>query len=198
MMQAMEASVVMVTMVVMVMIAAINHWKMKKDRHRGEWGQWEKEDDEVDCHGRVVVVTGCDSGIGYSLALAARAWGWSVVATCLTTEDTPTTSRLRQEGVHLVPLDLRQPHTLQNLITTLDALRAENQGDDRCFILIISTALEEIGVSKNYEKYSFPFSKYNLSLIPKKYYQINKSVSTKMDQIFYTNIFLFNFYIYIP
>jgi NAD(P)-dependent dehydrogenase (short-subunit alcohol dehydrogenase family) len=53
--------------------------------------------------GRVVLITGCSSGIGLDAARRLRAEGWRVLATCRKTEDC---QRLVGEGLESFPLDL--------------------------------------------------------------------------------------------
>ncbi|XP_045615189.1 D-beta-hydroxybutyrate dehydrogenase, mitochondrial [Procambarus clarkii] len=81
---------------------------------------------EVRTSGRIVVITGCDSGIGYQLAKCARSWGWTVVATCLDLEGEAAVS-LRQAGVHTVYLDFTKPNMLDCLLDKLRQLKEENQ-----------------------------------------------------------------------
>ncbi|KAG7163702.1 Retinol dehydrogenase 7-like [Homarus americanus] len=81
---------------------------------------------EISGHRRVVVITGCDSGIGYSVAMSARAWGWTVVATCLS-PDGEGAAHLREAGVHIVIVDLTQTHTLAHLLHTIQRLKMNNQ-----------------------------------------------------------------------
>lgn len=53
--------------------------------------------------GRVVLITGCSSGIGLDAARRLRAAGWRVLATCRKPEDC---ARLAGEGLESFPLDL--------------------------------------------------------------------------------------------
>ncbi|XP_050712784.1 short-chain dehydrogenase/reductase family 9C member 7-like isoform X2 [Eriocheir sinensis] len=83
---------------------------------------------EVDGRNRVVVVTGCDSGIGYNVALSALEWGCSVVATCLD-PDGEAPKRLRGAGAVVVRLDLRrlQQDAFNGLLSALHTLQTENK-----------------------------------------------------------------------
>ncbi|XP_045613848.2 D-beta-hydroxybutyrate dehydrogenase, mitochondrial [Procambarus clarkii] len=81
---------------------------------------------EVRTSGRIVVITGCDSGIGYQLAKCAKSWGWTVVATCLDLEGEAAVT-LRQAGVHTVYLDFTKPNMLDFLLDKLRQLKEENK-----------------------------------------------------------------------
>lgn len=84
---------------------------------------------EVDGRGRIVVVTGCDSGIGYNVALGALDWGCSVVATCLD-PDGEAPKRLRDAGAVVVALNLRnlQQDAFKGLLSALRTLQEQNKG----------------------------------------------------------------------
>ncbi|XP_027222633.1 D-beta-hydroxybutyrate dehydrogenase, mitochondrial [Penaeus vannamei] len=81
---------------------------------------------EIEADGRVVVVTGCDSGIGYALALRARAWGFTVIATCLSTLSIPA-QQLQDAGVIVVHLDLRRMEGVEHLKKTIARLQEERK-----------------------------------------------------------------------
>lgn len=85
-----------------------------------------RQEVEVGGRGRVVVVTGCDTGIGHQLALRARAWGWTVVATCLDPGSSGARDLL-QAGVLVVGLDLMLPDTFNELLETLQRLKMERK-----------------------------------------------------------------------
>lgn len=55
----------------------------------------------------VVVITGCGSGLGYSLALHCRQLGATVIAGVLQMES-PAVQKLEDEGVIVFPLDLME------------------------------------------------------------------------------------------
>lgn len=55
---------------------------------------------------RVILITGCSSGIGHDAAHALRARGWRVFATCRAEADC---ARLRAEGLESWPLDVTDP-----------------------------------------------------------------------------------------
>lgn len=83
---------------------------------------------EIEADGRVVVVTGCDSGIGYALALRARAWGFTVIATCLSTLSIPA-QQLQDAGVIVVHLDLRRMEGVEHLKKTIARLQEERKSE---------------------------------------------------------------------
>ncbi|XP_063220924.1 11-beta-hydroxysteroid dehydrogenase type 2 isoform X2 [Bacillus rossius redtenbacheri] len=62
----------------------------------------------------LVVLTGCDSGLGFSLALRALARGAVVLAACLD-ERGPGAARLRQAGATVAPLDVTDGDSVQRL-----------------------------------------------------------------------------------
>ena len=84
---------------------------------------------QVAGYGKVIVVTGCDSGIGYNVALSTLGWGCCVVATCVD-PDGEAPRRLCEAGAVVVKLDLRhlQDDTFNELLSALHSLKAENKG----------------------------------------------------------------------
>lgn len=78
---------------------------------------------------KVVVVTGCDSGIGYNVALNTLEWGCSVVATCLD-PDGEAPRRLSEAGAVVVKLDLRhlQQDAFKELLSALQSLKDDDKG----------------------------------------------------------------------
>ncbi|MPC37769.1 D-beta-hydroxybutyrate dehydrogenase, mitochondrial [Portunus trituberculatus] len=77
---------------------------------------------------KVVVVTGCDSGIGYNVALNTLEWGCSVVATCLD-PDGEAPRRLSEAGAVVVKLDLRhlQQDAFKELLSVLQSLKDDDK-----------------------------------------------------------------------
>ncbi|XP_063885689.1 short-chain dehydrogenase/reductase family 9C member 7-like [Scylla paramamosain] len=77
---------------------------------------------------KVVVVTGCDSGIGYNVALNTLEWGCSVVATCLD-PDGEAPRRLSEAGAVVVKLDLRhlQQDAFKELLSALNSLKDDDK-----------------------------------------------------------------------
>jgi NAD(P)-dependent dehydrogenase (short-subunit alcohol dehydrogenase family) len=62
---------------------------------------------------RVVLITGCSSGIGHCLAQGLKARGYRVVATARRQEDV---DRLNQEGLETLPLDLRDSDSIHSAV----------------------------------------------------------------------------------
>ncbi len=67
---------------------------------------------------RVILITGCSSGIGLDAARTLAARGWRVLATCRQPEDC---ARLEaEEGLESFPLDYEDPDTIRAAIAELD------------------------------------------------------------------------------
>lgn len=60
---------------------------------------------------RVVLITGCSSGIGYHAAHGMKARGWRVLATCRKPEDV---ARLQSEGLESFVLDIADEDSIRN------------------------------------------------------------------------------------
>ena len=65
---------------------------------------------------RTVLVTGCDSGFGFSLASHCAELGMKVVAACYS-DTSEGAQQLRGRGVTVVQLDLTQPASLETAVT---------------------------------------------------------------------------------
>ncbi|XP_045621256.2 retinol dehydrogenase 7 [Procambarus clarkii] len=88
---------------------------------------------EVEPSGRIVVVTGCDSGIGYQVARSAASWGWTVVATCLNLQGEGALA-LARAGVHTVYLDFTKPNMLRSLQDKLQQLWEDDGKELWCLV----------------------------------------------------------------
>lgn len=56
---------------------------------------------------KVIFITGCDSGLGFSLAVHARSLGFTVIAGCLNLESDGAKELLRSfEDIHVIELDI--------------------------------------------------------------------------------------------
>ncbi|XP_076047660.1 D-beta-hydroxybutyrate dehydrogenase, mitochondrial-like [Oratosquilla oratoria] len=78
----------------------------------------------ADPKNRVVVITGCDSGIGHALALACHSWGFTVLATCVNL-DSPGALSLRNLGderMVVANLDLRSDFEHWGLLEVVQEL----------------------------------------------------------------------------
>ncbi|KAK3886736.1 hypothetical protein Pcinc_009115 [Petrolisthes cinctipes] len=79
--------------------------------------------------GRVIVVTGCDSGIGFTLALHAQSrWGVTVIGTVMHPEGKGALL-LKEAGVVVVQVDLTRRHTFDNLTTAINNIH-QNTGQE--------------------------------------------------------------------
>lgn len=65
---------------------------------------------------RIIVVTGCSSGIGAYCARALKAAGWRVFATVRKTEDFAS---LEADGIETLPMDYTRPETISALVETI-------------------------------------------------------------------------------
>jgi short-subunit dehydrogenase len=70
-----------------------------------------------------ILITGCSSGIGYTVALGLKERGYTVFATARTTEDI---ERLETEGLNVIELDLANSESVQDAANEL-MLRTGNQ-----------------------------------------------------------------------
>ncbi|CAL4068356.1 unnamed protein product [Meganyctiphanes norvegica] len=80
----------------------------------------------LDPRGRLVVVTGCDSGIGLMLALALHNAGCSVLATCLQPDGEGAT-KLAASGIQVTRLDLRDVSTISSLGQAVATMEDQGQ-----------------------------------------------------------------------
>jgi NAD(P)-dependent dehydrogenase (short-subunit alcohol dehydrogenase family) len=65
---------------------------------------------------KIILITGCSSGIGLCAARGLRARGWRVFATARQPADV---ARLQAEGLESLPLDLRDSASIQTAVTTV-------------------------------------------------------------------------------
>ncbi|TVR61537.1 MAG: SDR family oxidoreductase [Candidatus Competibacteraceae bacterium] len=65
---------------------------------------------------KIILITGCSSGIGLCAARGLRARGWRVFATARQAADV---ARLQAEGLESLPLDLRDSASIQTAVTTV-------------------------------------------------------------------------------
>jgi NAD(P)-dependent dehydrogenase (short-subunit alcohol dehydrogenase family) len=65
---------------------------------------------------KIILITGCSSGIGLCAARGLRARGWRVFATARQAADV---ERLQAEGLASLPLDLRDSASIQTAVTTV-------------------------------------------------------------------------------
>jgi len=66
--------------------------------------------------GRTVFITGCSTGIGYSVAHGLKAAGYRVIASARQAADV---EHLQQEGLECLQLDLDQPESIQQAVQEL-------------------------------------------------------------------------------
>ena len=73
---------------------------------------------------RTVLVTGCDSGFGFSLASHCAELGMKVVAACYS-DTSEGAQQLRGRGVTVVQLDLTQPASLETAVAAARSVAGE-------------------------------------------------------------------------
>ena len=66
--------------------------------------------------GKIILITGCSSGIGLCVALGLRARGWRVFAT---TRQSADVARLQAEELESLPLDLRDTASIQAAVAEI-------------------------------------------------------------------------------
>lgn len=81
----------------------------------------------------VIVITGCGSGLGYSLALHCRELGATVIAGVLQMSS-PGCKRLLSEGVFVYPLDIRVDKSVENFRDTVQTILTERNLTLGCLI----------------------------------------------------------------
>lgn len=77
---------------------------------------------------KIIFITGCDSGLGFSLAQHAYSMGFTVVAGCLKT-DSDGAEELRnlyEQGIKLVEVDITKQETIAFALEKIKLLLIEN------------------------------------------------------------------------
>ncbi|XP_054010399.1 estradiol 17-beta-dehydrogenase 2 [Hylaeus anthracinus] len=80
-----------------------------------------------------IVVTGCDSGLGYSLALHCRQLGATVIAGVLQ-NDGQGAKNLKENDVHVYPLDVTKTNSVVNFVDFVRAVLTQDKLVLRCLI----------------------------------------------------------------
>ncbi|KAF3422673.1 hypothetical protein E2986_00245 [Frieseomelitta varia] len=80
-----------------------------------------------------IVITGCGSGLGYSLALHCRELGATVIAGVLQM-GCPGAKRLESEGVLVYPLDITLVNSVENFANSVRTILTERNLTLRCLI----------------------------------------------------------------
>lgn len=70
-------------------------------------------------------MTGCDSGLGYSLALHCRKLGAVVIASVLQI-DGPGAKQLENENVLVYPLDVTKIKSVENFVNSVRTILTQN------------------------------------------------------------------------
>ncbi|CAL7949795.1 unnamed protein product [Xylocopa violacea] len=82
---------------------------------------------------QAIVVTGCDSGLGYSLALHCRQLGATVIASVLHIDGTGA-KQLEKEGVLVYPLDVTKTKSIENFTDSVRMVLNKQKLVLRCLI----------------------------------------------------------------
>ncbi|XP_076761126.1 SDR family oxidoreductase shroud [Xylocopa sonorina] len=82
---------------------------------------------------QAVVVTGCDSGLGYSLAVHCRQLGATVIASALKIDGTGA-KQLEKEGVLVYPLDVTKTESINDFTDSVRTVLNERKLVLRCLI----------------------------------------------------------------
>ncbi|XP_076235153.1 SDR family oxidoreductase shroud [Calliopsis andreniformis] len=82
---------------------------------------------------QAVVITGCDSGLGYSLALHCRQLGAAVIAGVLK-NDSPGAKKLREKDIYVYPLDNTKTESVTEFATSVRTVLAEKNLALRCMV----------------------------------------------------------------
>lgn len=70
---------------------------------------------------QAIVVTGCDSGLGYSLALHCRELGAIVIAGVLR-NDGPAVKKLKEQDVFVLPLDVTKTNSVVDFVDSVRSI----------------------------------------------------------------------------
>jgi hypothetical protein len=97
------------------------------------WKQWNRRKTEQhlksDRPRRLIVITGCDTGLGFSMAFWAAKLGYKVVAGCLGMESHGGTILRKEFGmkhVFVVQLDVTNPESIQNFVSETEGFLERN------------------------------------------------------------------------
>ncbi|XP_014232131.1 estradiol 17-beta-dehydrogenase 2 isoform X1 [Trichogramma pretiosum] len=93
---------------------------------------------------QAVVITGCDSGLGYSLALYCSDLGFKVVATVLE-PDGPAAERLRELGCLVYKVDYTCQNDVKQFANEIDALIRDSRDDWEIRALVNNAAVMMFG-----------------------------------------------------
>ncbi|XP_069682628.1 estradiol 17-beta-dehydrogenase 2-like isoform X4 [Periplaneta americana] len=77
---------------------------------------------------RVIFITGCDSGLGYSFALHAHKLGFIVIAGCLNVhgEGAQQLQNLCLERLHIIQLDVTNTTSIESAVQSVETILKEN------------------------------------------------------------------------
>ncbi|XP_066146916.1 D-beta-hydroxybutyrate dehydrogenase, mitochondrial [Euwallacea fornicatus] len=89
---------------------------------------------------KVVIITGCDSGLGFSLAQHAAECGFTVIATFLTLDSKGSNEIKRLYGGYIIQiqLDITDSTSIQNAVQTMEHYFSKNAG--YCLHALINNA----------------------------------------------------------
>ncbi|KAK7580299.1 hypothetical protein V9T40_000928 [Parthenolecanium corni] len=91
-----------------------------------------------------VLITGCDSGVGYSLACHCAELGVSVFAACLNSDSFGAQHLLQlhheQRNVHVIQMDVRETESVQNALTKIKRILSDDKN------LVLKALVNNAGV----------------------------------------------------
>ncbi|XP_069682627.1 estradiol 17-beta-dehydrogenase 2-like isoform X3 [Periplaneta americana] len=92
---------------------------------------------------RVIFITGCDSGLGYSFALHAHKLGFIVIAGCLNVhgEGAQQLQNLCLERLHIIQLDVTNTTSIESAVQSVETILKENPKFRRIITVISHCAL---------------------------------------------------------
>lgn len=80
-----------------------------------------------------ILITGCDSGIGYSIAKYCHEIGFTVFAACLNEESEGSILLKQLEDVYIVQLDVTSSESILYALTYVNNVLEKNPGMSKCF-----------------------------------------------------------------
>lgn len=98
---------------------------------------------------KVLFITGCDSGLGFSLAQYAHEEGFTVLAACLNLKSKGALElrRLFDAEIKLIELDITQPVSVASAVEAVEDFLASNSKYGRFCIMVVRHYFGRVGQS---------------------------------------------------